>query len=83
MAKQRIEYSLNSNRLRYSLPVDKSLRELEVLTGVSASTLSRLFNGQDIDLESLIRLCNYTDKSPGQFFDREVWEVVETKPAEN
>lgn len=77
----RVEYTVNVTRLSAALSMkaghDKSLREIEALTGVSASTLSRLNRGEAPDMETFLRLCSYMDETPGTFFNRLVWRVVE------
>jgi DNA-binding Xre family transcriptional regulator len=81
---ERIEFELNTARLWAALNAgDNSLRELEALTGVSASTLSRMSNGASIDMESFLKLCAYLDMSPGKFFDRVVWRKAQATPADD
>lgn len=83
MNKERIEYELDTDHLMNMLYVkagrEKSLRDLEALTGISASTFSRMNNGTAVDMEAFLKLCAFLDAPPGQFFNRVVWRVVETK----
>lgn len=47
-----------------------SLREAARSSGVSASTLSRLVNGEAPDIENFGRLCLWMGQLPGAFFSR-------------
>lgn len=48
----------------------ESLRDLEAVSGVSASTLSRIDNGTQPDMNIFIRLCEAFKLQPGDYF---VW----------
>jgi len=48
----------------------ESLRDLEAVSGVSASTLSRLDNGAMPDMNIFMRLCEAFKLQPGDYF---VW----------
>jgi transcriptional regulator with XRE-family HTH domain len=51
---------------------NKGLRELaKEIGGISPSTLSRIEQGKMPDLDTFIRLCNWLEVSPNQFFEGE------------
>ena len=75
---QRIEYVFNFKRFMNDVRLKaevKSLRGIEVLTGVSASTLSRIDNGQTPDLQSFLMICGRCQLLPQNYFDKQIWEL--------
>ncbi len=57
----------------------ESLRDLEAVSGVSASTLSRIDNGTQPDMNIFIRLCEAFQLQPGDYF---MWIEWTGKPRE-
>lgn len=55
-----------------------SLRAIEVKTGISASTLSRIQNGHDMDMTTFMTICSKLGLEPSSYFIWEVWERVTT-----
>lgn len=51
----------------------KSLRDVEDMVGISASTLSRMDNGKVPDMETFMKLCAACNLEPGDYFERVVW----------
>lgn len=51
----------------------KSLRDIESIVGISASTLSRMENGKQPDLDTFMKLCATCGLEPGNYFERVVW----------
>jgi len=45
-----------------------SLRDVEQITGISASTLSRIEKGYTPDIETFGQLCEFLRANPEQFF---------------
>lgn len=78
--KQRVEYLFNHARFMSDVKQSLgggSLRNIEAATGVSASTLSRIGNGQTPDMQSFLAICGRCQLKPGDYFDRQVWELRE------
>ena len=48
-----------------------TLRDAATESGVSASTLSRVENGKNPDMESFLQLCNWLNIEPAKFFGNE------------
>lgn len=53
---------------------DVSYREIETLTGVSASTLSRLNNGAIPDMDTFMKLCHVFHLNAGKYFVHIEWK---------
>lgn len=56
---------------------NESLRDLEAISGVSASTLSRIDNGAIPDMTIFMRLCEAFKLQPGNYF---MWVEWTGKP---
>lgn len=52
-----------------------SLRPIAFKVGVSASTLSRIDNGEMPDMETFMQICARLELSPGNYFARQVWKL--------
>lgn len=50
----------------------QGLREVAKATGVSASTLSRIENGKEVDLTTLLAVCDWLERSPSEFLVHDV-----------
>lgn len=51
----------------------KSLRDLAILIGVSASALSRWDHGELMDIESFMSACAAFELTPGDYFKPVIW----------
>jgi DNA-binding Xre family transcriptional regulator len=54
-----------------------SLRDLAVRCKVSASTLSRIDNGQTPDMQNFIAICDALELTPGDYFVIARWQRIE------
>lgn len=57
----------------------KSLRDIAVIVGVSASTLSRIDNGFQPDMNTFCDICGKLNLMPERFFERTLWQRVKDK----
>lgn len=51
-----------------------SLRDIEALAGISASTLSRMDNGAMPDMDTFMKLCHVFHLNAGKYFVRIEWK---------
>lgn len=56
---------------------ETSLRDMAVRCGVSASTLSRIDNGQTPDMANFIIICQSLELVPGEYFTWARWKRIE------
>ena len=55
--------------IRASKATEKpSLRDMEAVSGISASTFSRIDNGNKPDMDTFIQLCETFSLEPGNYF---------------
>lgn len=50
-----------------------SLHDIAALSGVSASTLSRIDNGATPDMQTFLTLCEYFELDTNRYFERVEW----------
>lgn len=53
---------------------DASLRAIELQTGISASTFSRLDNGASPDMDTILRVCSTLNLNPSNYFKKILWK---------
>lgn len=83
MATERIEYEFDGQEfirdIRAKTPGGlASLRDMEAVCGLSASTLSRIQNGALPDMDSFLKVCAQLQLEPGSYFRRAVWRKVDS-----
>ena len=73
----RIEYEFDVKEfmrdIRDTCGKGTSLRQLEIRTGISASTLSRMDGGKLPDLQTFMMICGRLELNPSEYFERVVW----------
>lgn len=77
--KQRIEYAFNIKAfmldVRLKAGVD-TLNEIESLTGINKSILSRWENGVNLPaMDTFMNMCAKLQLEPKNYFDKQVWEL--------
>lgn len=85
MAQVRIEWEFDHTKFMSDVRImvagndrDKpGLRDIEAMTGVSASTFSRVDNGATIDLDLFLQICGRLNLTPGAYFKQVRWQRVE------
>lgn len=74
---KRVEMEFNTtafmNDVRLKSGCD-GLRDIAMVVGVSASTLSRIDNGNLPDMKSFMRICGVLQMQPGNYFDVVTWK---------
>lgn len=81
---ERVEYRFDNQRFMEDVRkacgettlVPLSLRDIEALINVSASTLSRISNGFLPDLRTFMGICGELNLAPGKYFRRGLWRRV-------
>lgn len=77
-ATQRIEYAFNCKLFMSDVRLKsgvQTLREIQDITGVSASTWSRIDRGAVPDIEVFMAVCGKLQMQPGNYFDQQIWEL--------
>lgn len=82
MADKRIEWEFDHEKfmadVRAAVGADEpSLRDIELVTGISASTFSRVDNGKTMDMDAFMTVCAKLNLTPGNYFRRVIWQRIE------
>ena len=81
MSDIRVEYEFDHVRfmadVRAAIGDKASLRDIEASTGVSASTYSRVDNGQSLDMDAFMRICGRLELTPGNYFKQVKWQRMD------
>ena len=75
---ERVEYAFNLTAFLSDVRLKtgcEGVNALEIATGVSASMFSRWDHGKTIDMKPFMHLCGVCQLEPGNYFDRQVWEL--------
>lgn len=76
MTEIRREYEFNGQKFMIDIRLKapgKTLRELGIMIGVSASAISRWDHSESLDMRSFMRACAVFHLTPGDYFTAVVW----------
>lgn len=78
-ATQRVEYAFNVEAFMSDIRLKsgvKTLHEIEALTGINKSILSRWENGVNLPaMDTFMDICAKLQLEPKNYFDKQVWEL--------